>query len=381
MGEQTAVTYQNQQLTYAQLNAKANQLAHYLQARGVGLESIVAVYLNRSPEMVIAALAVLKAGGAYLPLDPTYPAERIQFMLTDAKPIVLLTQEQLVAGGKLQVASDHSQFTSDQRSPTISQFTIKLDSDWLKITSCSVKNPASAATAENAAYIIYTSGSTGQPKGVVVPHRGIPNLAQAQHKAFAIGPESRVLQFAAFGFDASVSEMFVTLTAGAMLVLADAEAMLPGPDLAALVKEQGVTAVTLPPSALAILNPDDFPGLHTVVAAGEACSAEVMARWSVGRRFVNGYGPTEATVCATTAVLAPDDAKPHIGRPIDNVQLFILNKAQQPVPVGTSGELYIGGIGVARGYLYRPELTNDSSRKTDSGTWIKRGEHRWRARF
>ena len=346
MGGQTAVSYQNQQLTYAQLNAKANQLAHFLQARGVGPETIVAVYLHRSPEMVIAALAVLKAGGAYLPLDPSYPAERIQFMLTDAKPKVLLTQEKLVADDA------YSQFIINH-----SEFTIRLDSDWPKIDSCSDENPASGATAENAAYIIYTSGSTGQPKGVVVPHRGLPNLAQAQHKAFAIVPESRMLQFAAFGFDASVSEMFVTLTAGATLVLADAEAMLPGPDLVALVKEQEITAVTLPPSALAILNPDDFPTLQTVVAAGEACSVAVMARWSAGRRFVNGYGPTEATVCATTAVLTPDDAKPHIGRPIDNVQLFILNEAQQPVPVGTPGELYIGGIGVARGYLNRPELT------------------------
>ncbi len=354
VGERTAVSYQNQQLTYAQLNAKANQLAHFLQAQGVGPESIVAVYLNRSPEMVIAALAVLKAGGTYLPLDPTYPAERIHFMLTDAKPVVLLTQEELVAGGKLQVAGDHSPFTIRN-----SQFTIKLDSDWPKIISCSDENPESGATAENAAYIIYTSGSTGQPKGVQVTHRGVPNLAQAQHKAFGIEPESRVLQFAAFGFDASVSEMFVTLTAGATLILADAAAMLPGPDLVALVKEQRVTAVTLPPSALAILNPDDFPTLQTVVAAGEPCSAEVMAPWSAGRRFVNGYGPTEATVCATTAVLTPSDIKPHIGHPIDNVQLFILDETQQPVPVGTPGELYIGGIGVARGYLNRPELTEE----------------------
>ncbi len=351
-GRKTAVTYHNQQLTYAQLNAKANHLAHFLQTRGVGPETIVAVYLNRSPEMVIAALAVLKAGAAYLPLDPAYPPERIHFMLTDAKSNVLLTQEQLVTGGRRHAESENLPLTINHL-----PLTIKLDSDWAKINSCSDENPSGGATAENAAYIIYTSGSTGQPKGVVVTHRGLPNLAQAQHKAFAIGPESRVLQFAAFGFDASVSEMFVTLTTGATLVLAEAEEMLPGPDLVALVKEQGITAVTLPPSALAILNPDDFPSLQTVVAAGEACSAEVMARWSAGRRFVNGYGPTEATVCATTAVLTPDDANPHIGRPIDNVQLFILNEAQQLVPIGTPGELYIGGIGVARGYLNRPGLT------------------------
>lgn len=340
MGERTAVATQNQQLTYAQLNAKANQLAHFLQGQGVGPETIVAVYLNRSLEMVIAALAVLKAGGAYLPIDPAYPAERSYFMLSDAQPHTLIT---------------HSQLKSNLQSPIANLLCV--DTDWPKIASASEQNLAVSVTAENAAYIIYTSGSTGQPKGVVVTHRGVPNLAQAQHKAFGIGPESRVLQFAAFGFDASVSEMFVTLTAGATLILADAEAMLPGPDLVALVKEQQVTAVTLPPSALAILNPDDFPTLQTVVAAGEACSAQVMTRWSAGRRFVNGYGPTEATVCATTAVLTADDTKPHIGRPLDNVQLFILDETQQPVPIGTPGELYIGGIGVARGYLNRPELT------------------------
>ncbi|WP_420630863.1 amino acid adenylation domain-containing protein [Candidatus Leptofilum sp.] len=338
MPEKTAVAYQNQQIPYAQLNAKANQLAHYLQANGIGPESVVAVYLNRSPEMVIAALAVLKAGGAYLPLDPTYPTERIRYMLEDAQPAALLTQEEIVA-------SAHSQFT------------IKLDADWPQIAKHSQENPTSPVTADNAAYIIYTSGSTGRPKGVVVTHRGVPNMAQAHHKEFAIGSESRVLQFAAFGFDASVSEIFVTLTAGATLVLADAEAMLPGSDLAELVERQGVTAVTLPPSALAILNPADFPDLQTVVAAGEACSAEVVARWSPGRRFINGYGPTEGTVCATTAVLTPADTHVHIGRPIDNVQLFVLNEEQQPVPVGTPGELYVGGIGLARGYLNRPALT------------------------
>ncbi|MCB8949263.1 MAG: amino acid adenylation domain-containing protein [Ardenticatenaceae bacterium] len=347
MGERTAVIFNNQQLTYAELNAKANQLAHYLQASGVGPETLVAVYLDRSLEMVIAALAVLKAGGAYLPLDTTYPAERINFMLADAKAAFVLTREALRA------PLNDLRYRLEAPHPTL----IALDSDWPKIALCSEQNPDSGVAAENAAYIIYTSGSTGQPKGVVVTHRGVPNLAQAQHQAFGIGPDSRVLQFAAFGFDASVSEMFVTLTAGATLVLAEAEAMLPGPDLVALVRDQNVTAVTLPPSALAILNPVEFPSLQTVVAAGEACSTEIAAKWSEGRRFVNGYGPTEATVCATTAVLTPADTQVHIGRPLDNVQLYILNENQQPVPLGTPGELYIGGIGVARGYLNRPELT------------------------
>lgn len=349
MGEQTAVVMDDLQLTYAELNAKANQLAHYLQAKGVGPETFVAVYLNRSPEIVIAALAVLKAGGAYLPIDPAYPPERIRFMLTDAGISLVLTTEALHAlPNELRLKFQLLDFTI-----------LRLDTDWPKIAACSERNPDGGVTIDNAAYVIYTSGSTGQPKGVVVTHRGVPNLAQAQQKAFAIGPESRVLQFAAFGFDASVSEIFVTLTASAALVLAEAEAMLPGPELVELVKKQDITAVTLPPSALAILDPADFPSLKTVVTAGEACSAEVVARWSVGRHFVNAYGPTEATVCATTAVLSPADAQVHIGRPIDNVQLYILSEGQQPVPVGTPGELYVGGMGVARGYLNRPGLTKE----------------------
>ncbi len=340
MGGRTAVLYQNQYLTYAELNAKANQLAHTLLANGVGPESVVAIYLNRSPEMVTAALAVLKAGGVYLPLDPTYPDDRLAFMLADARPQLLLT---------------HS--TLQDNLPSAAANRLCLDTEWDQVARHSNQNPPTAVTADNAAYIIYTSGSTGQPKGVVVTHRGVPNLAQYLQRQFVVGPNSRVLQFAAFGFDASVAEIFMTLTAGAALVLADADDVLPGPELVALVQTHGVTVMTLPPSALALLDPADFPSLQTVVAAGEACSVAVMSRWAANCRFINGYGPTEGTVAATTAVLTPRDTQVHIGRPIDNAQVYVLNADQLPVPLGTPGELYIGGLGIARGYLNRPELT------------------------
>jgi amino acid adenylation domain-containing protein len=340
MAERTAVFYQDQYLTYAELNAKANQLAHLLQASGVGPETVVAIYLNRSPEMVLAALAVLKAGGVYLPLDPTYPDDRLAFMLADARPQLVLT---------------HSALQANLPATVVNR--LYLDTEWDQVARHSDQNLQTAVTPDNAAYIIYTSGSTGRPKGVVVTHRGLPNLAQFLQRQFVVGPNSRVLQFAAFGFDASVAEIFMTLTAGAALVLADADDVLPGPELVALVRAYGVTIMTLPPSALALLEPAEFPTLQTVVAAGEACSVEVMARWAASCRFVNGYGPTEGTVAATTAVLTPRDTQVHIGRPIDNAQAYVLNADQLPVPLGTPGELYIGGLGIARGYLNRPELT------------------------
>ncbi|MCC6607384.1 MAG: amino acid adenylation domain-containing protein [Anaerolineae bacterium] len=340
MAERTAVFYQDQYLTYAELNAKANQLAHLLQASGVGPETVVAIYLNRSTEMVLAALAVLKAGGVYLPLDPTYPDDRLAFMLADARPQLMLT---------------HSTLQANLPAAVVNR--LCLDTEWDQVAGHSDQNPPTAVTPDNAAYIIYTSGSTGQPKGVVVTHRGLPNLAQFLQRQFVVGPNSRVLQFAAFGFDASVAEIFMTLTAGAALVLADADDVLPGPELVMLVQKYAVSLMTLPPSALALLDPAEFPTLQTVVAAGEACSVEVMARWAASCRFVNGYGPTEGTVAATTAVLTPRDTQVHIGRPIDNAQAFVLNADQLPVPLGTPGELYIGGLGIARGYLNRPELT------------------------
>lgn len=336
-----AVRYYDRELTYDQLNRRANQLAHYLQAQGIGPEKRTAVFIERSLDMAVAALAVLKAGGAYLPVDTTYPPERVAYMLADADVTLVLTHMETA-----------------QKLPGIAAPIVALDMVWPEVDAYPDNNPETAVQPENAAYIIYTSGSTGKPKGVIVTHRGLPNLAQVQRRGFAITPESRVLQFAAFGFDASVSEMFVTWLSGAALILADAADLLPGAGLRQLIASQQVSVITLPPSALAVMEPKEYPSLKSVISAGEACAPEVVARWANGRYFVNGYGPTEATVCTTLAVLQGDTAEsPPIGRPIDNFEVYVLNDTMQLVPIGVPGELYIGGIGLARGYHNRPALT------------------------
>ena len=336
-----AIVYEEEELTYRQLNDKANQLAHYLQKQGVGPETLVGISVERSPDMVVALLAILKAGGAYLPLDPTYPQERLAYMLADSGVQTLLTQDHLLPD-----------------LPELEAAVFRLDNDWEKVADEPLSNPQSGVMADNLAYVIYTSGSTGKPKGVLVTHRGIPNLAEAQIEIFNIQPDSRCLQFASFSFDASVSEVTTTLLAGATLVLAPQRSMMPGPALIHLLRDKGITIVTLPPSALAVMSPDELTGVKTIVSAGEACSAEIVARWAPGRRFVNAYGPTEATVCTTMIILEDGDRVPPIGHPINNFQVQVLDANQQPLPQGVPGELYIGSdVALARGYHNRPELT------------------------
>lgn len=335
-----AVVFQDQQLTYRKLNYRANQVANYLLSLGVSKEVPVGICVERTPSMVIGLLGILKAGASYLPLNPNYPFERLAFFLEDVQPPIILTQEHLL-----------------DKLPSTWAKAICLDSDWEDIADSSKENPVTEVKAEDLAYIIYTSGSTGQPKGVLVPHKGLCNLAQAQIRSFDVRTDSRVLQFAAFSFDASVSEIFMTLCSGASLCLATADEMLPGDNLIQLIQHLGITHITLPPSALAVLPTAELPTLQSVIVAGEACSADLVARWSANRRFFNAYGPSEATVCATIAECNDPTKKPTIGRPIDNVQVYILDKNLQPVPIGVTGEIYIGGVGVARGYLNREDLT------------------------
>lgn len=336
-------------LTYRELNQRANQLAHYLQTLDVGsrlgTETRVGICLERSIETVVSILGVLKAGGAYVPLDPAYPQERLAFIMQDAALEVLLTTSAILP-----------------TLPATAATVICLDQVNNELAAQCTANPQVMVSVEQLAYMIYTSGSTGLPKGVMVEHRGIPNLAYAQMKAFGMKPDSRVLQYASFSFDASVSELFKTLLAGATLYMADRETLLPGPALVELLKREAITMVTLSPSVLAVLPYTDLPALQSLIVAGEACPVELAQQWAVGRRFLNAYGPTEATVCATVAELTPAAiaAGPRflsIGQPIDNVQVYILDEHQQPVPPGVPGELYIGGVGVARGYHRRPELT------------------------
>ncbi len=344
-----AAAYEDLQVTYAELNTRANQVARCLRQRGVKPEVLVGLCVERSVEMIVGLLGILKAGGAYVPLDPSYPPERLAFMLADAQTPVLLTQESLSNqyAGILQASSSATRFQ-----------VILLDADWPQIAQESADNLASGACFANPAYTIYTSGSTGRPKGVVVSHRGIGNLASAQIDAFAVTGDSRVLQFASPSFDAAVSELAMAFLSGATLCLGPEPMLHSAPDLLRLLREQGITTVTLPPSLLAVLPVEELPALRTLVVAGEACRPQWLARWAVeGRRLCNAYGPTEATVCAT---IAPwDGSRPNlpIGRPIANTAIYLLDRRMQPVPIGVPGELYIGGVGLARGYLGRPELT------------------------
>lgn len=336
----TAVVYHDQKLTFDELNRLANRLAHQLIAEGVRPETIVGISLHPSLEMVVALLAVLKAGGVYLPIDPAYPEERIRYMIGDSGIRLLLTQQSLSAGFKkngLRVIVIDRQLQND-----------------LPDT-----NPGVAVMPEHLAYMIYTSGSTGQPKGTMLQHQGLCNLTRFQIKDFQLSAQSRVLQFASFSFDASVSEIFTTLISGATLVLADRRTLLPGPDLVRLLKKQRITTITLPPSVSALLMQETFPDLQTLISAGEACPPDVANHWQEKQRFINAYGPTENTVCASSLVV-PDrirSARVPIGRAIDNVRLYILDEAGNLLPSGIPGELYIAGMSLARGYFNRPALT------------------------
>ena len=338
--EAVAVVFDNERLTYEELNSRANKLGRYLQGLGVGPEVLVGVYVERSLEMIVGLLGILKAGGAYVPIDPGYPLERVSFMLCNIKAPVILTQQRFA-----------------QALPLNEARVVYLDSDWESISHHSEQNFVGGATADNLAYAIFTSGSTGRPKGVMVEHGGLCNLAEAQIRAFGVQPDSRVLQFAAFSFDASVSEVFTTLLTGATLWLAKKECLMAGPELIDLFREGAINIVTLPPTVLSALPEDRFPSLRTVVAAGETCSADIVRRWAAGRRFLNAYGPTEVTVCATIAEVIDENSRPSIGRPIANTQVYVLDEQQQPVPIGVMGEIHIGGAGLSRGYLNRADLT------------------------
>jgi amino acid adenylation domain-containing protein len=336
-----ALVFDKQQLTYRELNIRANQVAHHLQKLGVVPDVLVGICVERSLEMIVTLLGILKAGGAYLPLDPSLPQERLKFMLKDAQVSVLLTQEKLIL------------HFEDLSKPIIC-----IDKDWATITQHSQENPTSCVTFDNLAYVIYTSGSTGKPKGVLLQHRGLSNLAKAQIEVFNLQPSNRILQFASLSFDASIFEIVMALQTGATLYLANKESLLPGQPLLKLLREKAITHVTLPPAVLAFLPTESLPALQTIICAGESCTDDIVKRcWNSQRRFFNAYGPTEATVWSTVAEISTMSEKPPIGRPIANTQIYILDKYLQPLPIGIIGELYISGEGLAQGYLNHPELT------------------------
>ncbi|MBD1861335.1 MULTISPECIES: non-ribosomal peptide synthetase [Trichocoleus] len=350
----------DQQLTYQELDQRANQLAHYLQQVGVGTETLVGICVDRSLDVLIAILGVWKAGGAYVPLDPEYPRDRLQFMLQDSQVLVLLTQRSHVEVFDISPFSLQEESGKPISGEDQTLRVICLDQDRELIAQQKQSAPASVATADHLAYVIYTSGSTGMPKGVMVEHRGLCNVVAAQQQSFNLPLGSRVLQFSAWSFDASIFEMLMALGSRGTLYIVPQSARSPGIELVQFLQTQSIAAAILPPAVLALLPENDLSTLQTVIAGGEACSGEIVRKWAQGRRLFNAYGPTETTIWATVAELthrAESPEKPSIGRPVANIQIYVLDAHQQPVPIGVVGELYIGGDGVARGYLNRPDLT------------------------
>ncbi|WP_338885026.1 amino acid adenylation domain-containing protein [Xenorhabdus sp. TH1] len=354
-----ALVYQDTQLSYAELNQRANQLAHRLIAFGIRPDDRVALCVGRSLDMIIGMLGILKAGAGYVPFDPEYPAERLAYQLSDSTPKLLLTQKQLQPSLPL----------------TEVPFWLLDDENYLNVAAQQpTHNPDASQSAHHLAYIIYTSGSTGLPKGVMLEHRNVVNFIHAQHQISHPQPGDRILQFATMAFDTSVSDIFPTLTAGATLVLRPAHIRVPDIEFIDFLQQQKITIMDVPTAfwhqwvqEMKADRTGFSPYLHTVIVGGEKAEYRHWVDWqslpeTQRCRWINTYGPTETTVIVTSLILNSDTPTEiihsiPIGRPNANSRIYILDPSGQPVPIGVSGEIYIGGAGVARGYLNRPELT------------------------
>ncbi|MEM7344969.1 MAG: amino acid adenylation domain-containing protein, partial [Chloroflexota bacterium] len=357
-------------LTYQELNQRANQLARHLQSLGVGSETLVGVYLERSLEMVISLMAILKAGGAYIPLDPDYPQGRITFMAEDAALSVLLTQSYLL-----------------DRLPAVTAQVICLDQVWDQITTHTESNLTSHTSLNTVAYVLYTSGSTGQPKGAMIEHQAVANHMTWMAKAFDFDRNDKFLQKTSFSFDASGLEFFVPLVSGGQLVLIPPEAHRDATYMAQAIQTYGVTSLQCVPTQLhMLLLTPEFKACETlkrVYCGGEPLSQELCQQFAeagLTTSLINLYGPTEACIDTTFWQMEPHETIPTngapIGRPIDNVQVYLLDRFLNPVPVGIPGELHVGGAGLGRGYLNRPGLTSQKfiTNPFGSGRLYKTGD-------
>jgi amino acid adenylation domain-containing protein len=335
-------------LSYRELNARANQLAGELIDRGVGPEQFVGLAAARSVETVVAVWAIQKAGAAYLPIDPRYPADRIRFMLADAVPSCVITDSWANPVG---VAA------RDAELPVIA---LHDPSVGAALSARPDTNPTDADRDDplaptHPAYVIYTSGTTGTPKAVVVEHASAAHFVVTQIEEFEVGVRARVLQQASISFDVAVWEFGVALLSGATLVVP--EGAVAGDELADFLRDRRITHAAVSPSALGSVPPGSFPDLAVLICGSEPCPEELVTRWSPGRWLVNAYGPTESTVCTSMTGPLSGSGNPPIGRPIANTRVYLLDQRLRPVPIGAVGELYVAGIGLARGYLGRPGLT------------------------
>jgi amino acid adenylation domain-containing protein len=335
--EALAVEGGGQRLSYRELEARARRLGHRLRREGVGPEVRVGVLLEKSVEAVVAFWGVQLAGGVYVPLEAVLPRERLEWMARDAGVRAVVTVRGM----------------EDRCRPPEGACVVRMEEP-------GEADPGpleSGVRADNTAYVLYTSGSTGRPKGVEVTHAGLCDLAYAKMRAFGMGADSRLLQLSSLGFDASIWEYLLAVSVGGALYVPEGGRVPLGEELRRALVEGAVTMVTLPPSVLALLPEEGLEHLRVVKSVGEACPPELVEKWGRGRRFVNGYGPTEASVCTSWAECVPGEDRPSIGRPLANVQAYVLDGEMRPVPVGVAGELYLGGPSVARGYVGRPELT------------------------
>ena len=343
--QRTALVVHGTNYSYDSLDARSNAVALLLTSRGIAPGDLVAVVVPRSAELIWAILGVSKAGAAYLPIDPELPAERIIWMLRDAEPVAVLSLRRIA--DRLPSSFDHVCLDDLDRG-----------AGWAAFSGAGRR--VRPTTPEDPAYVIYTSGTTGTPKGVVISHRGLPSLAASQMMHLALDTNSRVLQLASPGFDAMVMELLMAFAAGACLVV-PRETERSGARLAAFLNEHGITHALLPPATLSGLPRGAYPALQTLVVGGDACSPALALAWCNGRRLINAYGPTEATVCATMSqpLRAADCTAggPPIGGPVWNTRVYVLDHLLRPVPPGVVGDLYVAGLGLADGYLRRPEMT------------------------
>jgi amino acid adenylation domain-containing protein len=369
-----ALEFEDQQVTYRDLNRRANQLAHYLMSLGIGPEKLVGICVERSIELVVALLGILKAGGAYVPLDPTYPEERLRFMLEDSQVSVLLTQEKLVEerrwkavlspSAALRINSVEGMKDGDPQSSILDRQVriVYLDRDLPKTEHQSDENPTTHIDSHNLAYVIYTSGSTGKPKGVQIEHRSVVNCLCSIDREIDLSQRDAWLAVTTISFDIAALELYLPLTRGARIIVANKDESIDPVQLSARLKSSRATVIQATPSLwkpLVELGSESKSGIK-ILCGGEALSRQLADQLLDHSSSIwNLYGPTESTIWSTVAKVAAEERPISIGRPIANTLIYILDAHLQPVPIGIPGDLYIGGDGLARGYLNRPELTSE----------------------